>query len=56
MNTVSGLGVEAAEEGAEAADSKAEAPLLHGGTEAEVEPAEAEYDFMPVAPKSEGGA
>ena len=56
MNTVSGLEAEAAEQEAEAAEAKAEAPLVHDGTEAEAEPAEAEYDFMPVAPKSEGEA
>ena len=56
VNTVSGLEAEAAEQEAEAAEAKAEAPLVHDGTEAEAEPAEAEYDFMPVAPKSEGGA
>ena len=46
VNTVSGLGVEVAGGGAEAAEFKAEAPLLHGGTEAEVEPVEAEYSRM----------
>ena len=56
MNTVSGLEAEAVGEEADAAETKAEAPVLHGGTEAEVEPAEAEYDFMPVSPKSEGEA
>ena len=56
MNTVSGLDAEVGEGGAEAAEFKAEAPLLHGGTESEVEPAEVEYDCMPVAPKSEGEA